>query len=463
MVFTLAVYYPGFMSFDSVYQLRLAREGVTDNGNPPMMSYVWRVVDRIIPGPGGMLILNAGIFWFSLAAIAATLFSSTPWRIAVLLFCGLWPPIFGLLGTIWKDVGMHAFFLGAIASTLHAQEKRRPVWLLLSGLFIWMASSYRHNAVVASVPLILLNVCIAARLLNNPTSRWARRLQPQRARGVFIALVTGLVCIILFSTVSAVNNYGVQDVQLWRAILIHDLVGISTCADANVLPEEITRQSRVDLRELKQIYVGHHLASIFNPGARALVGSADPTSTAVIQAGGVSGEVVFRRWFNAILDHPGCYLYHRGQIAAKLLVVEPGEPWYPFHVGIETNPYGITFTPSRLFQSVRGWLHFAATATFLYSAWIYHVLLIVFLLAAVILRLRYSGIVLAVAASGILYALTNLIMAGSGDFRYNNWLIGGCCLCLCFTAAGFQHSRPVCDAKGAAHWLRWRTRGPRRL
>ena len=64
---TLAVYYPGYMSFDSIYQLQGAREGVTDNWNPPMMAYVWRVLDRIVPGPGGMLIVNAGLFWFALA------------------------------------------------------------------------------------------------------------------------------------------------------------------------------------------------------------------------------------------------------------------------------------------------------------------------------------------------------------------------------------------------------------
>src|SRR5438309_1185367 len=63
MIFTVAVYYPGYMSPDSVVQLGQARFGVTSNYYPPLMAYIWAVTDRILPGPAGMLILHNLVFW----------------------------------------------------------------------------------------------------------------------------------------------------------------------------------------------------------------------------------------------------------------------------------------------------------------------------------------------------------------------------------------------------------------
>jgi hypothetical protein len=185
------------------------------------------------------------------------------------------------------------------------------------------------------------------------------------------------------------------------------------------------------------MYVGHHLASIFNPGSRKLLGSPDPTSTAVIDANS-DGKVVFKTWLVAVLDHPGSYLWHRGQVADKLLVLEAGNPWYPFHAGIDPNRYHITFVPSALNSKVMEWLRFAAGSTYFYSAWIYHVLLLVVIAVAWLLPFRHALYMQLVAASGIIYALTNLFMAASADFRYNNWVIGACCICVSLGAGGFR-------------------------
>lgn len=436
-LFTLAVYYPGYMSLDSVYQLQLARDGVTNNGNPPMMSYIWRILDHIVPGPGGMLILNAGLFWFALAAIAAAISRRNTVRAAVVLFCGFLPPIFGLIGTIWKDVGMHSFFLAALAFSLHAHLRRSPRLLLFSTLFIWLAGTYRHNAFVASLPLIIMNTVIAVPLL---TAAYPRAAAAVRRRGLQRACVVGgtlALCAALWAATSFVNYHGVEDAQLWRSILVHDLAGISVCKDVNLLPEELTRKSGITIEDLKKIYVGHHLETIFYSSGRKLLGSPDPSSTAAVKTG-VSGKVVLKQWAQAALDNPGCYLYHRSQIADKLLVLEAGNPWYPYHVGIDPNAYGFTFTPAPLNRQVTAWLQFAACSTYLYSAWIYHFMLVLAIFAAWLLPFRYGLHIQLVAASGLIYAMTNLFMAGSGDFRYNNWVIGACCVCVSLGAAGFK-------------------------
>src|SRR5690242_1074340 len=52
---TLALFHPGFMSYDSVEQLLDARTGQYGDWHPPFMALLWRQIDRVIPGAFGML------------------------------------------------------------------------------------------------------------------------------------------------------------------------------------------------------------------------------------------------------------------------------------------------------------------------------------------------------------------------------------------------------------------------
>src|SRR5215471_15427009 len=110
---TVACFYPGYMSSDSVDQLGQARSGVFNDWHPPLMSFVWRFTDQIIPGPLGMLILNNVLFWSGIALICyRCLEESAAPAIAVL---GLLPPVFGQLSTVWKDVAFGASMIFAFA------------------------------------------------------------------------------------------------------------------------------------------------------------------------------------------------------------------------------------------------------------------------------------------------------------------------------------------------------------
>ena len=63
IVFTLYVFYPGYMSNDSVDQLTQGRENLYNAWHPPIMSWVWGRLDQVIPGPLGMLIFHNLLFW----------------------------------------------------------------------------------------------------------------------------------------------------------------------------------------------------------------------------------------------------------------------------------------------------------------------------------------------------------------------------------------------------------------
>src|SRR4029079_14684594 len=54
--------HPGFMSFDSSWQLQEARAGHYTNWHPPVMAALWSILDRIVSGPAGMLMVQSGCF-----------------------------------------------------------------------------------------------------------------------------------------------------------------------------------------------------------------------------------------------------------------------------------------------------------------------------------------------------------------------------------------------------------------
>ena len=412
-VLTIALYYPGFLSSDGVFQLRQARYGIRDNGHPPLMAYLWRILDFVIRGPAGMLMLQTILYWFSLAAICRCLNMANWLRVAMLLAVGFFPPLFGLLGTIWKDVAMHAFLLAAIACSLMARHTARLAFVWAAYVFLFFAAGFRHNAFAAVVPLLVWNSHIASRIA-----------------GWRVWRASALAFVVLFAGVTFINRAGVADAQLWRGTLVHDLVGISVRANTNLLPLELSTASGLSLADLKSIYVGWHLDSLFHPEVRRFFKLPPDATPRIILLEGADGRKIRDAWLSAVSAHPAAYLAHRMELVGKLLVFEAGTPWMPYHVRVEPNDLGVTYTPGARASLLESTLGFFAWKTHLYSVWIY--LLLVLALLAVF---RTDPVVLSVGLSGLLYELSNFLLAASPDFRYSNWLLGACAVCVIAAAA----------------------------
>src|SRR5687767_2684643 len=71
---TVAVFYPGYMSPDSISQLMQGRRGLYSDWHPPVMAWVWGMVDRVVAGAAGMLMLHNVLFWSALAVVACLRF-----------------------------------------------------------------------------------------------------------------------------------------------------------------------------------------------------------------------------------------------------------------------------------------------------------------------------------------------------------------------------------------------------
>jgi hypothetical protein len=432
MILTIVVYYPGYMSPDSVVMLGMARTTVTTNVYSPLMSYIWRITDWIIPGPGGMLIFQNLVYWF---ALALTAYSASGNRIlGVLLVCtGLWIPTFAMLGTIWKDVGMQGFLLLAVAATLYGRRSRR-IWPLAGAVFsLFFACAYRQNGITAAVPMLIAVLYSSSGLLRLPRAWIENRLAP-----AFYVGLAGAILAAILSGLWLLDSYKMQDSKLWSTAMVHDLAAISVFQNTNYLPAYINSDNPLTVEDLKHMYSPLHANSLFIPDTRQFLGVPQPSSDKVVKYTLTDAEARDLKfyWFTTVLDHFGSYLRHRLLMTSRLLVLQPRQPWYPYITGIDPNPFGLTFHGSWLNTSVTKLTRFAAFSTPLYAAWMYYAVVTFCVFVSFFWRFEYALLVQCLGVSVWLYYLSIFVFGMSGDFRYNIWTLTCAPLCIFLLVCG---------------------------
>jgi hypothetical protein len=433
-IFTMAVYWPGYMSPDSVAQFEQARYGVTDSVYPPLMAYIWRVTDRVVPGPGGMLILNNIVFWGALAGIARLVTPFVIPQIVFVLLAGFWPATFCTLGTIWKDVGMQVFLLGAVAFGLAIQRFKRHgiLFAALTFVFLIVASGYRHNALVAALPLACLAIADLYPALKDRYPKLDLQARPRRIRPLLIAASFSAAVAVVIIPVDFVYSYGIQPGRLQTGGMLFDLAGISVYENHNYLPVYSTAHDDVTLDDLKHMYSPLHVNSLIDPQARTFLGVPQPISKKNLSGPRTDQDAAetMQRWFHAVFEHPDGYLHHRMGMAARLFVLPPLTPWYPYIDGIDANPFGLVFRRSKLNRWVMSEIQYAAFSSHFFAAWIYYIVLLLSLVLSLLWKFRYGRLVQILVISSYLYLLSILTFGMSGDFRYNIWAITSSYLCI---------------------------------
>src|SRR5262245_8836712 len=153
MCTTVLVFYPGVMSWDSIVQFQQASTRIISGDHPPIMAYVWQYTHQLIPGPFGMMLLHNLMFWTGLALIASACRFGILGATVCILGIGFFPPVFGLLGILWKDVGMGAALTLSIGIMLVGARESSTLLVAVSILPLFYALSVRSNAPTAIIPL----------------------------------------------------------------------------------------------------------------------------------------------------------------------------------------------------------------------------------------------------------------------------------------------------------------------
>jgi len=229
---TLWAFYPGYMSQDSAAQYLQARTGKIDTQHPPLMALIWRLTDRVVPGPGGIFGLFATAYWIGLALLAAYATASRWAQLLAILGIGWWPPMLGLLAHVWKDVGLLAGFL--LACGLLARESAYPSRVLLAMAFIAIAMSagFRHNGSLAALPFMPYLAVRWLRLAPGET-------RTTRSRVIAVAALAGFVTIM----VSTLPDYlpGVKRRSMWPTVALWDLAAVSLEERQILIPDSLLR------------------------------------------------------------------------------------------------------------------------------------------------------------------------------------------------------------------------------
>lgn len=411
--FTLLVYYPGYMSNDSFVQLRQARSGVLDDSHPPLMAAVWSAVDLIWPGPAGMLALQNLLFWGGLALVMVQLPGPRALHAAGTLLIGLYPPLFGLLGTIWKDELMLGALVLAMGIVLRTHQRQGGLaGGVLVGVVLVFATGMRHNAIVA-VPPLLFWLLHAYRRLHAQQRVWT---------GVRIAslALAGSFTIYLVDRAATRLLTDVRSHQ-WQCVAIYDLVGMSVHTERVLIPPALgIFNAPLNLERLKMLYTPRTSNPLWEPpydrpqAPPPVARIHDPQVLTALRA----------HWLRMIRTHPGAYWRHRWDTFRQLIGAPPAELYGPVHWNrINENDLGIVFHESWLNTQVMQLLR-QLTATTLYRVWAYLLTLGVFVLLGGCWYVRTGHtLTLALSASGLLYLLAYLPTTPSASFRYSNWSI----------------------------------------
>ena len=146
---TILTFFPGHMNRDALLQLSEARAMVFYDWHPPLMSWIWSGLDRVMPGPLGMFVFHNTLFWAGLGLVIYLLRLAPAPSAILILAIGLFPPIFSALGTVWKDVGMASSFLTRLRLGAKITDAKTVLKLY-------------HNRISAFALLMLVAAAVAA-------------------------------------------------------------------------------------------------------------------------------------------------------------------------------------------------------------------------------------------------------------------------------------------------------------
>lgn len=326
-----ALFYPGFMSYDTLHALYSARRGVTDSMWPPMVSYVWRVVDWLSPNPAAMhfsqlyllfLSLFFCVYFFSRSLVGATVF--------LCLYMSV-PVILGTLAVIWKDVLTAAFLMTGFGLTLAVQRIQGKLAFrlvaLLALLALFVGTCCRHNAITGAVPLIFYLAWIVA----------CRECSNARPRAVKLTmLLGGLAIAAVFNAKVFLDNYSLPGAipmasssgEFIRTVRALDIAGASVCAGENLFAETAPD---LTVAQIEKLYDARHINL-----SKGLLDKVDYKKVPGI-------DVV---WRSTALRHPFCFLSNKYELTKYMTGANAGEQFILTAPAIDVNDYGYRLTDS---------------------------------------------------------------------------------------------------------------------
>jgi hypothetical protein len=396
---TLAVFYPGIMTYDAKFVYEDIAKGVLGDWQSPVMTVLWGVIDPIAPGPGSMFLLIATSYWlgFGLLALAMARRSS---RLALLQpLLALTPPAFVFVGIIWRDVLFATTWLLAAVIVFAAAEGGARFRMLVKVLALALCALgvlLRPNALITA-PIL------AAYIVWPTQTSWKRTailLVPAMA-GFF-----ALVQLVYYGALGATRQHPLQ------SVMIFDLGGISHFTKQNQFPVTWSEPESALL-----------LNTCYQPTQWDIYWRLEPCEFVMRK---IEREeklfgtpAITEAWTRAVMRHPLAYLRHRSAFMWNFLGGDNMTMWL---ADVE-HPAGTVF-PDRPAFAALVWLHDRLKPTPLFRAgsWLL-VCIVVCGLACRRRETREGAFALGVCGSAAGYVLSFFAVGVASDFRYGYWAV----------------------------------------
>lgn len=435
-VFTLAtfwIFFPGFVSNDSIHQLSQARGTLTSDGHPPIMSLLWRVADFFVRGQTGMMFIQIFLYWMVIILIFTSII---PAKSAIIfsIIIGLFPPYFLLVGVIWKDIYLNivlmllSYITIAYSNRVGEWSRPRQFILFITPILILcvLAIMFRHNAIFAVLAFIIFGI-------------YKITSERTQYRVVLSVLVSVPIIFSVFGIANLFNRSVVErPASLLQVLAAFDVAGITYFSYEHQRPRE-------------------HIVAVFGEiDNKIVVDKYNSCDAFPIFVTAYSGESIFeptldpRRiqeiesaWMDLIFELPLSYLRHRISVFGCSLGIGTPGPWYApifFYIGPEAARVEIAWSGPSVAQ--RYVIKFGTwmTGTFVYKPYVYALICIVVIGVALFMGARWLSYAV-VALSGLTYQAGYALIGVSTEFRYYTWLILAGCVASAAMGASRWHTR----------------------
>jgi hypothetical protein len=396
---TLAIFYPGVMTYDAKFVHEDIAKGVLGDWQSPVMTVLWGMIDPVAPGAASMFLLIATSYWLGFGLLAFALARRSV-RLALLLpLLALVPPAFVFVGIIWRDVLFATAWLLAativFAAAGYGARFRVPAQVLAIALCA-AGVLLRPNALIAA-PIL------AAYIL------WPAQISFKRSAILFVPAIAGffaLVQVVYYGMLGATRQHPLH------AIIVFDLGGISHFSKENQFP--------VTWSEAESALL---LNGCYQPTQWDLYWRLEPCDFVMRKV--EREERLFgtpampAAWAHAVMRHPLAYLRHRAAFMWNFLTGDNPAMWL---ADVE-RPTETVFADRPAFVAlVRLHDMLKPTPLFRTGSW----LLVCIIVCGFAWRRRETpegAFALGVCGSAAVYVLTFLAVGVASDFRYGYWAV----------------------------------------
>jgi len=411
-VFSLAINWPGHLSYDSVIQLLEGRTGVYANWHPPVMSWMLGLADAVLPGAGLFVVFDTVLAFGALASLL--LLGGRPsWAAAAMApVCVLCPQFLVYPAIVWKDVLFAAASGAGFVSLAHAArrwERVRLRFALLTGGFalLVLAALARQNG-------ILMLVCGAGALgwiaaLSAPARRF--RSGASYAAGALAASLAAAAAGHAALSLRVTGDLGPAS-QI-RLLQSYDIVG-AAAAEPGL---KLARLHAAD-PELETL-IRRDGVRVYSPERNDTLSN----SPALMQAlNDAPPDAIAAQWTNLILHHPWLYLQTRWAAFRWVFLTPDLQACYPYDFGIDGPP-----DVMKALGYVRRWDardealaayagHFAGTPILSHA---FYAALALAALVLLLRRRRPTDIAIAgMLASALAFTASFFVISIACDYRY---------------------------------------------